>query len=81
VKRFTGYADEIKAFGGILQKIRKEKGITVQELALEADIDRRTIQRIEKGNAVITLHTMLAIAAALKIDPREFFSFIDKTKH
>ena len=78
MKRFSRYAIEIKSLGESLKRIRAQKGISVQELALEADIDRRTIQRIERGNAVISLHTLLAISEALKVDPREFFKFLDE---
>jgi len=78
LKRFTKYSAEIRSFGEAIAQVRLSKKMSVQELALEANIDRSTIQRIERGNAVITLHTLLSIAEALQVDPRDFFNFIDK---
>ena len=77
MKRFPKHEKEIKKLGLAIQKTRIEKSVTVQELALEAEIDRRTIQRIEKGNAVVTIHTLLSISEALQVDLRTFFDYLD----
>ena len=77
MKRFPKHEKEIKKLGLAIQKIRMEKNVSVSELALESEIDRRTIQRIEKGNAVVTIHTLLSIAEALQVDLRIFFEYLD----
>jgi transcriptional regulator with XRE-family HTH domain len=69
----------LKAFRGKLgeriQKLRKEKGITQEELASMTSLDRVSIGYIEQGIRAPKLRTLLAIAKALKIEVKELFSF------
>lgn len=68
-----GNRDEkiLKELGNNLKKIRKSKKWSIRKLALEADMDWSGINRIEKGQSNPTATTLYALAAALKIDPRE----------
>ena len=50
-----------------IKSLRKEQGLTVQELAYRCDIERSNLSRIEAGRSNLTLKTMCIICNALKI--------------
>ena len=54
--------------GQKIAEIRKQKGITQEQLAERASINVRTIQRIEKGDVDPRSYTINEIAKALEID-------------
>jgi transcriptional regulator with XRE-family HTH domain len=68
-----GNRDEkiLKDFGNKLKKIRLSRKWSIRKLALEADMDWSGIHRIEKGESNPTLTTIVTLAAALHIDPRD----------
>ena len=68
-------AEEGKAFGLHMRALRKERNMTLQALAFEADVELSTIHRIEKAQLVITLDLVFSIAKALKIKPGELLDF------
>ena len=47
---------------------RKEKGISQEELAEKANINRTTLSKIESGIRNATLETLMRIASALGMD-------------
>ena len=52
--------------GSFLQKLRKEKGITQEQLAEKSKVSRQTISSIETGKADnVLVSTLAAIAVAL----------------
>lgn len=61
------------AFGNRLREIRRAKGISQEDLALLADIDRSYMGRIERGEFNPTLTKIYQLAEALEIDVIEFF--------
>jgi len=63
------------AFGKRFKELRNKKGISQENLALEADVDYQIIYRIEKGINNLTVSTLLALSKALNIHPREFLNF------
>ena len=64
-----------KAFGENLRKVRKKKGLTMMELAFEADIEYSQIAKIERGVSNTTISTVQLLASALEIKPIELFRF------
>jgi transcriptional regulator with XRE-family HTH domain len=64
-----------KAFGENLRKLRKKKGLTMMELAFEADIEYSQIAKIERGVSNTTISTVHLLAKALDIKPIELFRF------
>lgn len=64
-----------KAFGENLRNQRKKKGLTMMELAFEADIEYSQIAKIERGISNTTISTAYRLATALKIKPAELFNF------
>ncbi len=59
--------------GKFLRTYREISGYTQSELGKKADLNFRTIFRIEHGES-ITLQSLLSIADALELEPRELFS-------
>ena len=68
----------IKAFGKNLKKIRKEVGLSQEELANDADIPLSQIGRIERGEINTTISTVYVLASALKVNIAELFNFDKK---
>lgn len=59
------------AFGKTLQRIRKEKEFTQDQLSIYSRIDRSFISEIENGEKAPTLLTIIHLAKALKIKSSE----------
>ncbi|WP_350997932.1 helix-turn-helix transcriptional regulator [Shewanella sp. TB7-MNA-CIBAN-0143] len=58
-------------FGHAMRKMRKQKGLSQDELALCADIDRSYIGRIERAEVNITVEMLYKIANVLDCEPCE----------
>jgi transcriptional regulator with XRE-family HTH domain len=65
----------IKFFGGNLRRLRTEKKISQESLSYEADIPLSQIGRIERGEVNTTISTVLVIANALEIEPKDLLDF------
>ncbi len=63
------------AFGENLKRLRLEKKLSQEKLALNSDIEYMQIFRIEHGKINTTISTILAIARALNVPPRELLDF------
>jgi transcriptional regulator with XRE-family HTH domain len=57
----------LKAFSIHLRYLRNEKGMSQQQLANEADISKRAIQKIENGMQNPSLTILFALSEALDI--------------
>ncbi|EJO34015.1 transcriptional regulator, PvuIIC family protein [Acinetobacter radioresistens WC-A-157] len=62
--------DLAKLLGSNIKKVRKNKGISQEQLALLTSIDRSYIGRIERGEVSITIEKLYAIAKTLEVDPQ-----------
>jgi len=65
----------LKNFGAKLQKVRKSKGVTQEELAFKISMDRTYIGLIERGERNPTIRTLYKIAKALKVESSELLPF------
>lgn len=65
----------LKKFGKHLERIRKEKNLSLRKLADNADVDFSQIHRIEKGDSNPSLTMMLALAEGLGITMEELIQF------
>jgi transcriptional regulator with XRE-family HTH domain len=54
--------------GDFIKEVRQSKNYTQQVLSELADIDIRTLQRIEKGQLNLSLNIFIAIINALELD-------------
>lgn len=58
-------------FAQNVRRLRRERGMTQEQLARAADIGRTFISRIETGRFSVTLETVGALAKALRTSPAE----------
>ena len=58
-----------QAFGTVLRESRTKAGITQEELALRADLDRTYISLLERGLRQPTLETLFGLAKVLDVAP------------
>lgn len=61
-------------FGNIIRKLRKEQGISQEELAHRADLHRTYIGMIERAEKNITLLNIEKLAKALDVNITDLFS-------
>ena len=59
--------ETLEQFGDKLKKLRITKGLTLEQLAFEADIELSQVHRVEKGKVNPTLTTLMALAKGLDI--------------
>ena len=65
------YQEEIKFISNKIRELRKEKQMTVQELAYRSDMERTNMSRIESGRTNLTVKTMCIICNALNVNLRD----------
>lgn len=65
----------LKAFGENLRKIRKSTGMTMMDLAFEAEIEYSQIAKIEKGLINTTISTVYQLSTAMKVKAEDLFQF------
>lgn len=56
-----------------VRRIRKSRGMSQEQLALQADIAMRSVGTIERGETSATVGMLGKIAEALNAHPKEFF--------
>ena len=56
-------------FGRRIRQLRRERGLSQEELGLRADLDRNYVGGIERGERNPTLVNICRLAGALGIDP------------
>jgi transcriptional regulator with XRE-family HTH domain len=61
-----------KLFGKRLKKFRKFKNITQEKLAEMIDIDIRQVVRLEAGESLPSIPTLLKLCKTFEITPNEF---------
>ena len=62
------FMDVAKEFGKKLREKRKSLGLSQDKLALDAEIDRSYIGRVERGEVNVTLKVVYTLAATLKCE-------------
>ena len=67
-----------EAFGKVIKQIREEQGLSQQELADYAELDRSYISDMERGRYNPTLLTIYKLSEILKIKPNKLIERIDK---
>lgn len=59
--------ETLSKFGERLKTLRLTKGLTLEQLAFEADIELSQVHRVEKGKINPTLTTLIALSKGLGI--------------
>ncbi|MCU1722951.1 helix-turn-helix domain-containing protein [Pseudomonas sp. 5P_5.1_Bac1] len=65
------------AFGKVLRERRKLAGLTQEQLALEADIQRNYVSLIERGVNQPTITVIFRLAAALGCSPSALIADVE----
>lgn len=65
---------DLSLIGMKIQKLRKERGLSQEDLAFEAGIARHHLSRIENANTSLKVSTLIAIAEALNVKPGDLFN-------
>lgn len=64
-----------KRFGAKLAYVRKSKKLSQMKLAEIVDMNFNYIGQIERGEANVTIKTMITLADALDVELKELFEF------
>ena len=68
------YEAALKMIGKNIRTIRNSKGLSMEAVANEANIEYRQLGRIERGEGNTTIASLLKIADALNVDIGKFFT-------
>jgi transcriptional regulator with XRE-family HTH domain len=60
-----------QAFAANLRRFRHAKGISQEDLAYEADVNRTYVSKLEKGVSYPGLEIIAKLADALEVEPAE----------
>jgi len=63
-----------KIFGDVLRSCRKEKNMSQERLAMESNLQRTFISRLERGLTQPTLISLFELAKALEVEPVEIIA-------
>lgn len=66
------------AFGRVLRQIRQDAGLTQEQLALEADVQRNYVSLIERGINQPTIAVLFKLANALKCSPSSLILLVEE---
>jgi transcriptional regulator with XRE-family HTH domain len=66
------------AFAKVLRKVRKQAGLTQEQLAHGAGVDRTFVSLVERGINQPSIRVLFRFAAALGVSPTEL---INMTEH
>lgn len=59
----------LESIGRKIAKVRAQKGLSQEDLAGLAEVNRGYISRIENGHVAFSIPVLIKIADALEIDP------------
>ena len=65
-------------FGEVLKELRKEVGISQENLAYECELDRSFIYMLERGLRMPTIETLFKISKALKKTSSEIIALTEQ---
>lgn len=63
------------SFGMHFKSLRVAKGLSQEQLALKADLDRTYISGIERGKRNVSLINIVKLAEALELPPHHLLDF------
>ena len=61
-----------------IRQLREKKNMSQQDLANDSAIPKSQVARIERAQINTTVKTLIKIANALEIEPKELLNFINK---
>lgn len=70
--------DTKATIGWNMRKLRVARGLSQERLALEANIDRSYIGRVERGSENVTVSTLEEVAKVLGVPVRDLFDEVEE---
>lgn len=70
-------SDVVKRVGDRIRHIRKEKGLSQEQLAERAGLHNNYVGQVERGEKNLTIETLEKIVSGLDISLEELFRFLD----
>ncbi len=67
-----------RTIGWNLRALRVERGFSQERLALEANIDRSYVGRIERGQENVTVAALESLAGVLEVEVKDLFASVDE---
>jgi transcriptional regulator with XRE-family HTH domain len=64
-------------FGNTLRRVRRREGLSQEQLALRASLHRTEVGRLERGERVCRIDTLIRLASAMSVPPGELLVGID----
>ena len=64
----------LQTIGKHLANMRRERNLSQEQLAFDADIDLSTLSKIERGVLNISIFNLYKIAKALKVNPKDLLN-------
>ncbi|OGP87448.1 MAG: hypothetical protein A2156_13420 [Deltaproteobacteria bacterium RBG_16_48_10] len=71
--------EDFKLLGARIRQMRQVRGLSQEQLALEAGLDRSYVGGVERGERNITFNSLCRIARALKTDVATLSSGLPET--
>lgn len=68
----SGLAEVVDAIGPKVRELRRQMGLSLQQLAARAEVSTAAIHKVERGDMVPTVTTLLKLAGALDRPPSYF---------
>ena len=65
------------AFGIVLRKLRKARGLSQETLAFEADVERNYISLLELGRNSVSIKVVFRLACALNVSVVDFMGMVE----
>lgn len=72
------HQQELDAFGMVLKRMRKERGLSQEELAWDAQLDPKFVSMLERGRKEPGYRTILKLARALGCTSGHLMSEVDE---
>ena len=69
-----------QVFAANLRRLRHRRGLSQEDLAHEADVNRTYMSKLEKGASYPGLEIIGKLAAVLEVEPADLLSLPSKTK-
>jgi transcriptional regulator with XRE-family HTH domain len=66
-------SEDLSAIGKAFREIRTDRGISQEQLSLDAGVDRAFVSALERGQRNVTLGNLLKVCRALDVKPSEVF--------
>lgn len=74
-------SEDLQALGEAIREARKKAGLSQEQLALEAGVDRAFVSAVERGQRNVTLGNLLKVCRTLNERPSALFKHWEHLIH